>query len=367
MRLSKSNLMTPALLLDLEQFESNIRRMQNAVTASGKALRPHAKAHKCVEIARRQIEAGAVGVCAATVAEMELMCAAGISVLLTTPVASENKTDRIAALARSGADVRVVVDHPIQVRLYQDSAAPAGTVLKVLVDLDVGDHRTGIPCDERAITLAELVNAAPNLQLVGLQAYSVSGSHSEGRAARETHSLNALAQAIPIQKELLRKGLRPTTLTGGSTGTWDIDTAIPEMTEIQAGSYALMDVAYRRIGGIPFAAAMTVLATVVSASHKDRVTVDAGFKAFATDRPFGPEAVGQPAAQWHWAGDEHGVLQFEGAGQRLRPGDRIEFLAPHCDPTVNLYDRIHACRGEHVDAVWPLKRLVLEPAPVAPS
>jgi D-serine deaminase-like pyridoxal phosphate-dependent protein len=362
MRLTKSDLSTPALLLDLELFEANIHHMQKTVSGAGKALRPHAKAHKCVEIARRQVAAGAAGVCVATLAEMELMSGAGIGVLLTTPVASAVKTDRIAALSRSGADLRVVVDHPIQVRLYQESAARAGTRLPVLVDLDVGDHRTGIPCDERAVALARIVSAAPNLRFAGLQAYSVSASHTEGHQTRRAHSARAIAQAIPVRQELLGLGLDASTLTGGSTGTWDIDTAIPEMTEIQAGSYPLMDVAYRRIGSIPFAPAMTILATVVSASHPDRVTVDAGFKAFATDRPFGPEPVGLPEARWQWAGDEHGVLEFEGAGAKLQPGSRIEFLAPHCDPTVNLHDRIHVCRGDQVVEVWPLKRLALEPA-----
>lgn len=363
----KSDLPTPALLVNLDCLESNITKMQAAVSASGKQFRPHAKAHKCVEIARRQVASGAVGVCVATLAEMELMTGAGIGVLLTTPVASAVKTDRIAALVRGGADVRVVVDHPLQARLYQASAARASVTLSVLVDLDIGDHRTGIPCDERAISLAKDVAASPNLKFAGLQAYSVSGSHTEGWEARRTHSTAAIALAIPIQRQLLAEGIDANTLTGGSTGTWNIDLAIPELTELQAGSYTLMDVAYRRIGGVDFASAMTILATVVSASHDTFVTVDAGYKAFATDRPFGPEAVGMPGVRWQWAGDEHGILHFDKGSRTLKPGDRVEFLAPHCDPTVNLYDRIVACRGESVEAVWPLKRASLGAAPVSVS
>jgi 3-hydroxy-D-aspartate aldolase len=361
----KSELPTPALLVDLERLESNIAKMQAAVTAAGKQFRPHAKAHKCVEIARRQMRAGAVGVCVATLAEMELMTGAGIGVLLTTPVASAVKTDRVATLVRGGADVRVVVDHPIQARLYQASAERAGVTLAVLVDLDIGDHRTGIPCDERAVSLAAEVAGSANLKFAGLQAYSVSGSHTEGWDARRAHSTAAIAQALPIQKQLLAQGLDASTLTGGSTGTWNIDLAIPEITELQAGSYALMDVAYAKIGGVAFAPAMTILATVVSASHETFVTVDAGFKALATDRPFGPETVGLEGVRWQWAGDEHGILHFADGSRLPKPGDRLEFLAPHCDPTVNLYDRIVACRGEHVEAVWPLKRAALDAAPVS--
>lgn len=352
---SKYDLPTPALLVDLDRFESNIRKMQSAVAGARKQLRPHAKAHKCVAIARRQMQAGAVGVCVATISEMEWMTAAGIGVLLTTPVAARVKTDRIAAAIKSGADIRVVVDHPDQVRLYQESAAQTGITIPMLVDLDVGDHRTGIQCDERAVTLAHQIEAAPNLRFVGLQAYSVSGSHTEGDAARRDHSTRAFAQAIAVQKELRAAGLDASTLTGASTGTWDIDTTIPEVTEIQAGSYPLMDAAYRKIIGNAFAPAMTVLATVISASHADRVTVDAGYKSFATDRPFGPEAVGIDGVRWQWGGDEHGILHLENPSRPVRLGDHIEFVPPHCDPTVNLYSRIYATRGEHIEEEWALK------------
>jgi len=364
MQLFKHDLPTPALVVNLDDLDSNLAKLQSAVSAAHKQLRPHAKAHKCVEIARRQVHAGAAGVCVATLAEMELMTTAGIGVLLTTPVASALKTDLIARWVHGDAHIRAVVDHPTQILLFQDSAAKAGVTIPLLVDLDVGDHRTGIPCDERAIDLALQVAASPNLRFAGLQAYSVSGSHTEGWEARRKHSTEAIGRAIPIQRELLSRGLDARTLTGGSTGTWDIDLAIPELTELQAGSYALMDVAYRKIGGVPFAPAMTILATVVSASHNGFVTVDAGYKSFATDRPFGPEAAGLSDVRWQWAGDEHGILHFENGAQTLKPGDRVEFLAPHCDPTVNLYDRIVACRGDRIEAVWPLKRTSLEAAPV---
>jgi D-serine deaminase-like pyridoxal phosphate-dependent protein len=352
---SKFDLPTPALMVDLDRFEANVQKMQLAVTRSGKELRPHAKAHKCVEISRRQMKAGAVGVCVATMSEMQWLTAAGIGVLLTTPVASPIKTDSIAALVKAGAGIRVVIDHPEQARLYQESAARAEVRISMLVDLDVGDHRTGIPCDERAIALARSIAESPNLRFVGLQAYSVTGSHTEGSAERRKHSSLAIGQAISIQRELLAAGMDARTLTGASTGTWDIDTTIPEVTEIQAGSYPLMDAAYRRIVGEDFAPAMTVLATVISASHPDRVTVDAGYKAFATDRPFGPEPVGLTGVRWQWGGDEHGILHLENPSRPVRLGDRIEFIPPHCDPTVNLYDRIHATRGERVEEIWPTK------------
>jgi D-serine deaminase-like pyridoxal phosphate-dependent protein len=260
---------------------------------------------------------------------------------------------------KEGAEIRMVADHPFQVQMIQDSAARAGTSIHVLVDLDIGDHRTGIPCDERAVALAKSISESRHLQFSGLQAYSVSGSHTEGNGDRFEHSTGAIAQAIAVQKELLASGLDARTLTGGSTGTWNIDTTIPEMTEIQAGSYPLMDAAYRRVIGSDFAPSMTVLTTVISASHPDRVTVDGGYKAFATDRPFGPEAVDLSGVRWQWGGDEHGILFLENPSRTIRMGDHIEFVPPHCDPTVNLYDRIYAVHGELVEEVWPLKNIVL--------
>jgi len=177
----------------------------------------------------------------------------------------------------------------------------------------------------------------------------------EGDAARREHSKRAFAQAVEIQKELLRVGMDGRKLTGASTGTWNIDITIPEVTEIQAGTYPLMDAAYRRIIRDSFEPAMTVLTTVISTSHQERVTVDGGYKAFATDRPFGPEAVGVSGIHWQWGGDEHGILLLENPSRALKLGDQVEFIPPHCDPTVNLYDRMYAMRGDDVEQVWPLK------------
>jgi D-serine deaminase-like pyridoxal phosphate-dependent protein len=229
-------------------------------------------------------------------------------------------------------------------------------MLQVLVDLDVGDHRTGIPCDERAVELAREVDRSPGLVFAGLQAYSVSGSHTEGFDARKAHSLGALRQAIEVRRRLLDEGLDATSITGGSTGTWNIDLEVPEFSELQAGSYPLMDAAYRAVVGDDFGIALHVLTTVVSASHPDRVTVDAGFKAFATDRPFGPEPADVTGIRWEWAGDEHGFLHLESPSASIALGDKLRFVAPHTDPTMNLHEKIYAIRDDRIEGVWPLKR-----------
>jgi D-serine deaminase-like pyridoxal phosphate-dependent protein len=340
---------TPALLLDLDKFESNLARMAARVKESRKALRPHAKAHKCVEIAKRQIAAGAIGVCVATVAEAELMAAADIpGLLLTSPVADPLKMARIVKMG-----AMVVVDHLQQVAWYDEAAGAAKRKLDVLVDLDVGDHRTGARSPEDAAEIAEAVDQAANLELRGLQAYSVFGSHAGGLEERKRVSWESFHVASRALGIMLRRGLSTEIVTGGSTGTWEIDTAVPDLTELQAGSYVLMDLAYRR-EGLDFENALTVLATVVSANHPGFVTVDAGYKAFATDRGYGPEAVDLPGSSYRWGGDEFGYVDMPDGLPKL--GARLEFVPPHCDPTTNLYDRIYACRGGQVEAVWPVKR-----------
>lgn len=337
--LTKSQIPTPALLLDSDLLEANLSRMAQAVKQSGKQLRPHAKAHKCPEIARRQIAHGACGISVATVAEAELMAAHAIpGILLTSPLGDPAKIARIAA---TGA--MAVVDHVRQVEWYEATSRP----IDLLIDLDIGDHRTGASSPAQALEIARAIGKSPNLRLRGLQAYSVSGSHGVDVATRKQISQTAFQTAASIRDLLANEGFPTEILTGGSTGSWDVDLDLPDVTELQCGSYVMMDLAYRRIG-IDFEPAMTILATVVSANHDSFVTVDAGFKAFSTDRPFGPEPV-HSQAKYRWGGDEFGYLDT-----KLALGDRVEFIAPHCDPTVNLYDRIYVCRGETVEAVWPV-------------
>jgi D-serine deaminase-like pyridoxal phosphate-dependent protein len=180
----------------------------------------------------------------------------------------------------------------------------------------------------------------------------------EGFEARKEHSAKAMVPVIESFREMRRAGLPAEIMSGSSTGTYNIDPFLGGMTELQCGSYVFMDVDYRRIGGQTgtvyedFQPALTVLATVISQNHDDRATTDAGLKAFATDRKFGPEVVGIPGISFRFGGDEHGILEWENARPEIHLGDKIEFLAPHCDPNVNLYDRIFCVRGDEVEQVW---------------
>ncbi|HTK75802.1 MAG TPA: DSD1 family PLP-dependent enzyme [Gemmataceae bacterium] len=357
----KDDLPTPALLLDLDAFEFNLKTMADHCRRSGCGFRPHAKTHKCVEVGKRQVASGALGVSTATVPEAEAMVAGGIrGVLLTSPVVDAGKIARMVNLVRNGGEVMLSVGHPRQAEMLARAAEAAHVKVDVLVDVDVGDRRSGILPGAPAQDLAVQMAKSGNLRVRGVQAYSGMSSHTVGFEKRQQVSRQAMTKAVETRDLLTKAGLDAPIVSGGSTGTYNIDSTIPGVTELQVGSYVFMDVDYRRIGGksgavyTDFKPSLTVLTTVVSATHSDRVSLDAGTKAFATDVPYKPEARDWPGIVYARAGDEFGSLTAEGGGKLPRLGDRLEFIVPHCDPTVNLYDRLYAVRGDRVEAVWPI-------------
>ena len=362
MALTRADLPTPALLLDLDRFEANVKTLADFARGAGRGVRPHAKTHKCPEIARRQVAAGALGISVATVPEAEAMAGAGINgLLLTSPILDPRKVARMVALARSGVGVMLAVGSTDEARLLEEAASAAGLVLDVLLDLDVGDGRFGIPPGDEAYALGRSMAGSRHLKFRGIQAYSGGSSHVEGWEARARHSREAMGRAVAMRRRLEVEGIAVEILSGGSSGTYNIDGTLEGVTELQAGSYVFMDVGYRKIGGkdggatyTDFQPSLTVLTTVVSASVPGRATCDAGIKAFATDSADVPEAVGRPGLHYKRFGDEFGLLTADPGVDLPSLGERLEFLVPHCDPTVNLYDRIHALRGDVVEATWPI-------------
>jgi D-serine deaminase-like pyridoxal phosphate-dependent protein len=361
--LTKANIPTPALVVDIDVFESNVKTMADHCRAAKCGFRPHAKTHKCPEIARRQVAAGALGVCVATVAEAEAMAAAGIGgLLLTSPIVDAGKVGRMIELIRSGVKVMLAVGHEREVRLLADAADEAKVDVDLLVDLDVGDRRTGSLPGEPAVELAQMIARSKRLHVLGVQAYAGHASHTVGFEARQRVSREAMGKAVDTKQLLQKAGFDSAKiLSGGSTGTYNIDSAIDGVTELQVGSYVFMDVDYRRIGGrdgnavyTDFQPSLTVLATVVNATHADRISVDAGTKAIDTTTAHVPPVKDWPGLKYARFGDEFGSVTAEDGAKLPALGERIEFFVPHCDPNVNLYDRIYACRGDKVEAIWPV-------------
>lgn len=354
----RADIPTPALLLDLDRFEANLLRMTTHLRERGKAFRPHGKTHKCPEVARRFVAAGAVGSCTAKLSEAEVFADHGLrGLLVTTAIVGPAKIARAIALAGRAPDTIFVVEAESNARDLSVEATREGVDLNIAVDLYFG--RTGISPGAPAADLARVVSRLPHLRFAGLQSYDGAAAHTSPFEARQARSITHMKQAVETRRMIEHAGLPCPLVTGGSTGTYRIDSEIDGITEIQPGSFAFMDQEYAGIGGPngteyrDFAQALTVVATVIS-RRPGVAIVDAGYKAFATDRPFTPTPVGLPGVTYGWAGDEHGRLDLSQSDCDLRVGDRVEFVPPHCDPTVNLYDAVHALRGDIIEGVWPI-------------
>jgi D-serine deaminase-like pyridoxal phosphate-dependent protein len=345
---SRAMIPTPAAVLDLDAFERNVAKMAERAQAAGLALRPHAKSHKCAALALKQIEAGAVGICCAKLAEAETMAAAGIgSILVTSPIAGTLNAERAARLADALPDFRIVVDHVDGVfELSEAATAP----IQVLIDVDVGLGRTGVASPEQAAEVARAILEAPNLTLIGVQGYGGNWQHIEGaneRAAAVAEGMKRLSAAIAAIREA---GGETRVITGGGTGTFAADAAQGVLNEVQPGSYAFMDRQYRdALKADPdgaFEQSLVIEATVISANHPQWVTLDAGLKAFATDGPMPtPVTEGFRDAAYRYFGDEHGLL-MRPAGRAVERGERVALVVPHIDPTLDKYDVIHVVQGE---------------------
>jgi D-serine deaminase-like pyridoxal phosphate-dependent protein len=354
---SRAAIPTPAAVLDLEAFERNVARMAARAKAAGLALRPHSKSHKCAALARRQIEAGAVGICCAKLAEAEAMAQAGIeAILLTSPIAGEANAARAARLAGRIADFRMVLDHP---DAAAELAAAAEAPIQVVIDVDVGLGRTGVGSPEQAAEVARAVLAHPKLKLLGVQGYGGAWQHMEGanaRAAAVAEGMKKLAAAIAA---IRAAGGEVRVVTGGGTGTFEADAAQGILNEIQPGSYAFMDREYREaLKEDPdgaFEQALFIATTAISVNHPRWVTVDGGLKAFSTDGPT-PLPVTEKFAgcSFVFFGDEHGLL-VRPDGQPVARGERVEFTPGHIDPTLDRYDVIHLVRGDTLVEIAPVE------------
>jgi 3-hydroxy-D-aspartate aldolase len=351
---------TPCLVVDLDRLESNLDKMSRFTEERRVALRPHAKTHKCVNIARKQLERGAAGICVATIAEAEVMLRGGVrGLLITGEMVGEPKISRLTRIVKEAPETLVVVDNSQNVDDLQNAVRNAGIHFGVLIDLDIGQNRTGIQPGEPALRLAEHISNAKSLTLKGICAYAGHVAHIAGFEQRRASSLRALTQAVETRNLLLKHGHDVQLLTGASTGTYNIDPEIDGLTELQSGSYIFMDVEYRRIGGSSgkvyedFSPSLSVLSTVIHRSS-NKAVVDAGLKAFSTDRPFGPEPLELSGVQYEFAGDEHGRLVMDSPSRDIRLGEKLRFIPPHCDPTVNLYDRFFCVRGDVVEDEWPI-------------
>ena len=356
--LTKEDLPTPALILDEELFDKNLNKMAEHNKATGLKLRAHVKIHKSPEISKRQLALGANGVCCATTAECELMINSGIhGVLHTCQPAGRNQVARTVALARRDPTFTGVLDDPITLDALEEALAAAHTKMNVIVDVYAGLDRQGCPPGETALHLAQKVDQCKHMKLAGIRGYSGGASHTHGWEARKKKSTDDVAAMLDTVDLCRKSGLPVEIITGGSTGTYNIDTE-NHLTELQAGSYIFMDTLYRQIGGkndehvySDFEPALSVMTTVISKTHPNKCAVDYGNKAMlrTTD-----EVKGRPGVKIESGGAEYGMLLWNDGDRDIKLAERVEIYPSNLDTSTNVYDRYYVVRGESVVDVWPI-------------
>ncbi|MBL8215138.1 MAG: alanine racemase [Bryobacterales bacterium] len=357
--MTKDVLPTPCMVVDIDLFEKNLKTMADYAKKAPIFLRPHVKVHKSVDVAKRQIALGAIGLTTATIAESELMSNAGIKgVLWTKQPASYNNLVRTIALTKKDPTFMFVIDDPKVADQVQEAAAAAKVKARVAVAVFAGLKRQGIENGQPAVDLAKKIMGSKNIQLEGFMAYSGTASHTKTFAARRKQTEKDLAgvnETIALAK---KAGLPIGIVSGGSTGTYNMDKDLG-LTELECGSYVFMDSLYKAVGGqsddsvyTDFESSLSVLVTVDSKQHKGQVTTDYGNKALA--RPT-DTVKGKPWLKVGNQGAEYGMLAWsDGGGEEIRVGDRVEIYCSNLDMSTNCYDRYYIAKGNDIIDAWPI-------------
>jgi D-threonine aldolase len=351
---------TPSLLLDLDAFERNLDRMQDRANRAGVRLRPHAKAHKCPDIALAQIARGAIGICCQKVSEALPFVRAGIhDIHISNELASPVKARLLATMARH-ANVSVCVDDAEQVSALANATRQAGSRVTVFVEIDVGQGRCGVRDANAVLRLIEQIALHPALRFGGLQAYHGGAQHRRAWRERREEAARAAGRTGAVITRLRAAGVTCDVVTGGGTGSVEFDLGSGVYTELQPGSYVFMDGDYGRNEWneqASFEQSLFIATTVMSVAASTRVVLDAGLKSMAVDSglPGIREASGAVAPlRYVAANDEHGIVEAMDKAALPGLGTQLLLVPGHCDPTLNLYDEIIGIRGQTVECLWPV-------------
>ncbi|MQA93816.1 MAG: DSD1 family PLP-dependent enzyme [Streptosporangiales bacterium] len=349
-----AQLPTPCLVIDLGAADRNIARMASDLRSAGLALRPHFKAHKCVSLLRRQLDAGTCsGVTCQTTWEALALAHHGIGdILLSNQVTDPYALSELGEAAAM-VDVTVVVDDVAQVAALAEVTARHKAALGVLVEIDVGMGRCGLPPGSPALpALVAAIQDAPGLTFRGLQGYEGHAVLVDDPDRRRELTAKAAAALAGERDRLAAEGIGCDLVTGGGTGTYDLAAENGVLQEVQAGSYVLMDAAYGRPGmARPFENALFCAARVISRTSPERGVLNAGLKELSGE--FGPPLSAASRVTVTRLSDEHSIVEFaESAPQRM--GDVVPLIPAHVDPTINLHDRLYAWDG-HRMAAWPVE------------
>jgi D-serine deaminase-like pyridoxal phosphate-dependent protein len=346
---------TPALLLDLPRVRGNLAEMARRMAGLPASLRPHAKIHKSPLLGRLQLEAGAIGITTATVWEASAMIDAGLSdILIANQAVGPIKAAELARVAANGR-VIVAVDSVVNVKELSAAAKKRGSEVNVLVEVDVGLHRSGIRSVQEGVDLGAEIGRLPGLRLEGILGYEGHAMLEPDRAVRVRMAQAANDELLAVADAFDEHGLNTSIIAAGGLGTWDITGANPRITEIHAGSYIFSDAFHRNLAP-GFEPALTVLATVIHRSG-DLAILDCGRKSIGIDRT-PPEVVGGAGTirfehGEYFVHEEHTALDLP-PGATLAVGDRVELMPGYAPTTVNFYDCYYVVDDSKVTDVWPI-------------
>jgi 3-hydroxy-D-aspartate aldolase len=352
-----SEIDTPALVIELDTLENNIRLMANACNQQKINLRPHAKTHKSVDVSALQIDHGAVGICCQKVSEAEIFVAGGIrDVFITNELVGSKKISRLVNLAKQ-ARISVWVDHPENIRSLSAAAQQSRIDLNIFLEVDIGGGRCGVQPGKPTIDMIRTIDDAPNLNFRGLQVYHGRAQHIRSFADRRDAIGQSLEKVSAILKEIEQSELNCPVVSGAGTGSYLFEAESEIYTELQCGSYVFMDVDYGAVlnaqGNLldSFENSLFILTSVMSKPSSRMAVCDAGLKAHSIDSGL-PIVSNRPSILYRQPSDEHGVLEDKEGSLSL--GDKLYLIPGHCDPTVNLHDWYVGVRNGFVESVWPV-------------
>lgn len=349
---------TPSLMVDLDAFETNLKQMADFASDVSISLRPHAKTHKCVEVARLQIALGAVGQCCQKVGEAEVLVKGGVAdVLVSNQIVGESKLERLMALA-SSAKIGLCFDDASQVTAASEAARRAGVTIDGFVEIETGMQRCGVAPGATASSLAKQIADAPGLRFAGIQAYQGKAQHFRSPSERKAAIDVAIVAIRKTVDAIAAAGLSCESITGAGTGTFHLEASSGSYTELQAGSYAFMDADYaanqRDDSPVQFAHSLFVLATVMSVAGDGWCVVDAGLKSFSGESGM-PLVHGRPGLTVVGLSDEHSRIDIAPGTAKPTLGEKLLLIPGHCDPTINLHDEYVCIRDGKVEAIWPIE------------
>lgn len=348
----EDSISTPALIVDADILEANIEKMQSYLSEKGVSLRAHAKTHKSPYIGQIQMKTGAIGLCCATLAEAEAMVQGGLNnILITSQVAGADKLQRLASIA-ADADISIAADCRENIAELSEAALSRGSTIGIVIEVDVGMGRCGVRSAGEAVVLADETVARDGLRFRGLMGYEGHAVFIGDRTDRSRTGLAANHLLMESVNAVRARGIPVEIVSAAGTGTYDIAAGMEGITEIQAGSYIFMDLAYEKLG-LPFEISLTVLSTVISRPDQKTAVLDCGMKSISVEREM-PRARGYDGMEVFKLAEEHALARVDPSGKSPLRGEKVSLIPSHCCTTVNLHDRIFLVRNRHVEAVLPV-------------